>query len=87
MGVFSPALSIGFGGETVAKKKVRILIAIASPDWSYAPQEVVELDQDLAEKWIGSGIAEPVRSDNELETAVKEPAEKAAKRTGKARKA
>jgi hypothetical protein len=40
---------------------VRMLVSIASPDWSYAPQQEVEIDDDLAAKWVEVGHAEYVK--------------------------
>lgn len=40
--------------------KVRILVSIASAERGWAPGEVCELDDELAVKWIASGLAEPV---------------------------
>ncbi len=39
--------------------KVRFLTSIASADWSYGPGDVAELDDRLAEAWMGAGICEP----------------------------
>lgn len=36
---------------------VRILVSIASADWSYAPGQVVSLPAEQAATWIGSGLA------------------------------
>jgi hypothetical protein len=38
--------------------KVKFLVSIASADWAYAPGQIAELDADLAEKWIASGICQ-----------------------------
>jgi hypothetical protein len=51
------------------KIKVRIKRPIAGnaepiydlPDFGFAPGQVVELDQRLAESWIASGVAEAVQ--------------------------
>ncbi len=40
--------------------KVRILVSIASPDWAYAPGEVVELPAEQAQAWVDAGLAEAV---------------------------
>ena len=38
--------------------KVRMKVSIASPDFSYVPQQEIEIDEDLAEKWVSVGHAE-----------------------------
>jgi len=58
------------------------LKSIASPHWSYAFGDVVELTDDLAEKWVAAGIAAPVR---DVEMAAKEPSERAVRKTAKRR--
>ena len=40
--------------------QIRILISIASADWSYQPGQLVELPNEQAAVWIDSGLAEPV---------------------------
>jgi hypothetical protein len=50
--------------------KIKMLISIASVNWSYAPGEIAEFDDDTALKFIGNGFAESVE-------------EKATKRGGK----
>ncbi len=39
--------------------KVRLRISIASPEWSYAGGQVVDLPVETAEAWIENGVAEP----------------------------
>lgn len=39
--------------------QVRVLVSIASAEWSYVPGQVVEMDEEMARTWIGSGLAEP----------------------------
>lgn len=41
-------------------RKVKILVGIASANWSYAPGQIVELDEKLAKAWIAAGIAEAI---------------------------
>jgi len=61
--------------------KVRMNISIGSAEgWSYAPGDVVELDDELARKWIEIGHAEPV-----IEQAVKSAPENALSSRGKAK--
>lgn len=38
-------------------KKVKMLVSIASADWSYAPQQTVELEDFLADAWVEAGHA------------------------------
>lgn len=38
--------------------KVRMKVSIASPDFSYVPQQEVELEDDLAAKWVEVDHAE-----------------------------
>lgn len=47
--------------------QVRILVSIASAEWSYTPGQIVEMDDALARTWIGSGIAEPAEPAGEAE--------------------
>lgn len=44
-------------------KKVKLEKSIASRDWSYAYGEIVELDEETANKWIESGIAVEVEDE------------------------
>jgi hypothetical protein len=46
----------------MAKKRVKMLVSIASPDWSYIPQQEVELDESLADAWIECGHAVPLET-------------------------
>jgi len=59
------------------KKKMRVEIqtAIVSPTWSYRKGQEVELDSDLALKWIKSGIAKPVKGSKLVETTEDNPPE------------
>lgn len=61
---------------------MRIVKAIASTEWSYAPGEIVELPADLAEKWIASGVAARVEEDG-VATADISPPERAVLRPRK----
>lgn len=65
--------------------RVQILKSIASTSWSYAPGEIVELDDDRAEKWIVAGIAARLGVPEQVETTVKEPPERAVRKTAKRR--
>lgn len=47
--------------------QVRILVSIASADWSYVPGQIVEMDDDIARKWIGSRLAERADTAGESE--------------------
>ena len=76
------------------KQKVRILVGIASPTWSYAPGETAEIDAREAERWIKHGIAIPIEpspgQDGKLrppEAAAVEPPENAAMPRPRKRKA
>lgn len=60
--------------------RVRIRVGIASPTWAYAPGQVVELDDELADKWIASGIAEEVDDSSAVEEATGKEYEKATTR-------
>ncbi len=40
--------------------KVKMLVVIASPDWSYAPGDVANLEDDMAIKFIDNGFAEAI---------------------------
>ena len=40
--------------------KVRMMVSIASSTWAYQPGMVVEIDADLAEKWLRGGHATTV---------------------------
>ena len=46
--------------------KVRMNISIASEAWSYQPGQVIEIDADLAKKWVRGGHATPVNGDTPL---------------------
>ncbi len=55
------------------KVKVRILVSIASADWSYYPGQEVEMDEEMARNWIKGGNAAPIA--DAVETATAEPRE------------
>lgn len=59
-------------------KRVRVLVSIASPTWSYAPGDMADIDAVEAERWIAANIAEPVAT--EIETAVSRQPETTARR-------
>lgn len=62
----------------MAKKKkvpVEIQTAIVSPDFAYHKGQVIELESDLAKKWIKSGIAKPVKKEKLIENEANEPDE------------
>jgi len=40
--------------------RVKFLHSIASADWAYALGEIAEIEAELAEKWIASGICKPL---------------------------
>lgn len=40
--------------------KVRIKVSIASAEWSYAPGQVVKVDDAIGAAWCESGVAEAV---------------------------
>lgn len=40
--------------------KIKFKLAIASSAWAYAPGQIADMDKDIAEKWIASGVAEAV---------------------------
>lgn len=65
-------------------KKVKMLVSIAAADWSYSPNEVVEVTEDTAKTWIESGIAESVTT--RRQTATVEPKEKATRKAPSRRK-
>ncbi len=48
--------------------QVRILVSIASAEWSYAPGQIVEMDDALARIWISSGLAELAEPSGEAGT-------------------
>jgi hypothetical protein len=50
-----PSFSCGLG---VIFLKVKILKSIASNDFSHQPGKIINVDDDLAKKWVKSGIAE-----------------------------
>lgn len=73
------------GVLTVKKQRVRVLVSIASPSWSYMQGDIAELDAAEAERWIKAGIAVPLGE--EIETATAEPPENTMKPVPKKRKA
>lgn len=54
--------------------QIRMLTSIASEEWSYAAREVVDIADELAAKWVESGIAELVEDSGKplIEQAVAE---------------
>lgn len=38
-------------------------VVIASPDWSYAPGDIAEFDEDTAKKFIKNEFAEPLEEE------------------------
>lgn len=49
--------------------RVRFLVSIASADWSYVPQQEVDIDDELARRFIVAGHCEPVTPAVETATA------------------
>lgn len=47
-------------------------VSIASPNWSYAPGEIVDLDDYLAQAWIECGHAKSLESADQLPFRVHE---------------
>jgi len=43
--------------------KVKMNVSIASADWSFAPGDEVEFDVELAEAWLESGHALPIKGE------------------------
>jgi hypothetical protein len=41
-------------------QKVKVLVSIASAEWSYVPGQIVEMPADQAATWVASGLAEPL---------------------------
>ena len=50
--------------------KVKIQTSIASADFAYAAREIVDIDADLAGKWIESGIAVALEAPAAIERTV-----------------
>jgi len=38
-------------------------VSIASPDWSYAPGDIAEFEDDIAKKFIGNGFADSIEEE------------------------
>lgn len=64
---------------------VRVLVSIAGVSFSYAPDDVVELEKAEAQRWIAAGIAEAVQRDAAPEAAVAKPRETTTKSRAKPR--
>lgn len=64
---------------------VRVLVSIAGVSFSYAPDDVVEIDETEARRWIAAGIAEAVQRDSAPEAAVTRPRETTTRRRAKPR--
>lgn len=43
--------------------KIKMKVSIASPDWSYAPGDIAEFDDNTAKKFIKNGFAEPLEGE------------------------
>lgn len=57
--------------------KVRINQAIASSeDWAYAPDEIVDMPDEQAKVWIGSGLASPLEEADKGKEALTHPTPK-----------
>jgi hypothetical protein len=50
--------------------KIKLNTSIGSADFNYAAREIVDVDDELAAKWLESGIASPVDEPNSPEQAV-----------------
>jgi hypothetical protein len=50
-------------------REVKILVSIASADWSYVPGQVVQMPAEQAATWIGSGLAAGVEPQPKPEQA------------------
>jgi hypothetical protein len=55
--------------------KIKMNTSIGSAEFNYAARQIVEVDDDLGAKWIGSGIASPVDEPMPVERAVVDEAE------------
>lgn len=51
-----------------ATKKVIIQKSIVASDYSYRPQQIAELDREIADKWIKCGSAKEIATTIEFET-------------------
>jgi hypothetical protein len=57
-------------GIVMSKKtKVRVLVSIASSEWAYQPNQVVEIDSAQARAWITNGLASAVPKNTPLSEA------------------
>ena len=63
--------------------QIKFIHGIASAEWAFRPGQIAEIEDAQARKFIGSGLAAPV--EREIETAVLEAPENAARRTSKKR--
>lgn len=61
--------------------KVKMIVSMASPDWSYNPGDEVEVDAKAAKAWIEAGMAEPVKE--EYRTATAPPRQTTSKKASK----
>jgi hypothetical protein len=62
----------------VAKKRIKMLTAMAASSWSLSPGQITEVNAEIAKAWEAAGIAKLV--EDEVETATIEPKETATKR-------
>lgn len=65
--------------------KIRLLVSIAGPLFSYAAGETVEIDAAEARRWIAAGIAEAVTDAPAPEAAVSPPRETTTRKRAKPR--
>lgn len=49
--------------------KIKMNTSIGSADFSYAARQVVEVEDELAAKWVASGIAEEIQGPPVIEHA------------------
>lgn len=52
----------------MSKVKIKMLTSMASPDWSVAAGEEIEVNDEVAKAWIKAGIAAPIK-EQKIETA------------------
>ncbi len=52
--------------------KIKLNTSIGSADFNYAAREIADVDDEMAAKWIESGIASPVDKPAAVERAVDE---------------
>jgi hypothetical protein len=64
VGIYFSLPNFKLGGVFMAKKskvKIKMLVSMVGNEFNYIPQEIVEVEQYIADSWVEGRIAELVK--------------------------